>query len=238
MNREQLKKSAGKTLRLQPQALGPRGEARDDDWTLRPDPSRDNATLTNVKTGGSVVVGFDHIHSYMSDPGRGDNFGFLQMLSQVRINMVGQIRAEPVPPRPTAPVAPRFNGHDVAASTGAREMARRLVEQREYGIDHLLNRRVGSPEEQEVLDRDRQTWLREVLGLMKEADCNPSDLAAVGRLGTCTPQNLPALVDARVGQIPQPEREVVYRRNEKHRTEMAERLDRLLKAIKNLERRS
>lgn len=64
---DQFKKCVGQTLRLEPPAVGPRGQPLDDDWTVELDPTREAATLTSSTRGGSVIVGFDHIHSYTSD---------------------------------------------------------------------------------------------------------------------------------------------------------------------------
>ena len=109
MNRQQLKKSEVQLLRLRPTALARDGRPIDDDWALTLNDSDDTATLTNQRTRASVLVGFDHIHSYTTDPARGNQYGFLQMLSQIQETHSGTLAAEPIPPRAPAPAPPRFN---------------------------------------------------------------------------------------------------------------------------------
>lgn len=133
MNRDQFKKCIGQTLRLQPPAIGLQGETRDDDWTVQPNPVEDEATLTNVTRGGSVVVGFDHVHSYMTDRARGKTFGFLQMHSQVRIAGIGTITAVPLSPRQTGPVTATFG--PLVVNDGATD---RLLTWRDRDPVHLL----------------------------------------------------------------------------------------------------
>src|SRR5882672_9817264 len=71
-------------------------------------------------SGEGVVVGFDHVHSYMSDRARGKTHGFLQMLSQIRIAPDGTISAVPLPPRQTGIVRPTFNPPVVNDGTADR----------------------------------------------------------------------------------------------------------------------
>ncbi len=109
MNRDQFEKCIGQTLRLQPHAIGAQGESRDDDWTVELNADEDEVVLKHMGSGEGVVVGFDHVHSYMSDRARGKTHGFLQMLSQIRIAPDGTISAVPLPPRQTGIVRPTFN---------------------------------------------------------------------------------------------------------------------------------
>ena len=109
MNRDQFKKCIGQTLRLQPHAIGAQGESRDDDWTVELNADEDEVVLKHMGSGEGVVVGFDHVHSYMSDQARGKTHGFLQTLSQIRIAPDGTISAVPLPPRQTGIVRPTFN---------------------------------------------------------------------------------------------------------------------------------
>ena len=109
MNRDQFKKCIGQTLRLRPHAIGAQGESRDDDWTVELDADVDEVVLKHMGSGEGAVVGFDHVHSYMSDRARGKTHGFLQMLSQIRIAPDGTISAVPLPPRQAGIVRPTFN---------------------------------------------------------------------------------------------------------------------------------
>ena len=109
MNRDQFKKCVGQTLRLQPHAIGAQGESRDDDWTAELNADEDEVVLKHMGGSESVVVGLDHVHSYMSDRAKGKTHGFLQMLSQVRIAPDGTISAVPLPPRQAGIARPTFN---------------------------------------------------------------------------------------------------------------------------------
>jgi hypothetical protein len=81
MNHDQFKKCVGQTLRLEPPAIGPDGRPTDDDWeVVGADDARKAATLRNRTRGGEVIVGFDHVKNYDSDPARGGKCGFLNML--------------------------------------------------------------------------------------------------------------------------------------------------------------
>jgi hypothetical protein len=110
MNHDQFRRCIGQRLRLEPQALGPDGREVDDDWAVTgvDQPNR-SATLRNLTRGGDIVVGFDHVMGYDSDPARGQNFGFLTMLSRIRIAPDGAITGRPIPPRGGVAPAPEFN---------------------------------------------------------------------------------------------------------------------------------
>lgn len=110
MNHEQFGRCEGQTLRLEPPALGADGLPVDDDWTVaNVDRAARSATLRNLTRGGEVVVGFDHVRSYDTDPARGRNFGFLNMLWQIRITRDGSISGRPIPVRPGMVAAPEFH---------------------------------------------------------------------------------------------------------------------------------
>lgn len=110
MNHDQFRRCIGQTLRLEPQAIGPANRPVDDDWTVTEvDQPNRSATLRNLTRGGDVVVGFDHVRGYDTDPARGQNFGFLTMLSQIRIGRDGTITGRPIAPRPGAAPAPELN---------------------------------------------------------------------------------------------------------------------------------
>jgi hypothetical protein len=120
MNHDQFKKCVGQTLRLEPAAIGPDGRPTDDDWeVVGADDARKTATLRNRTRGGEVIVGFDHVKNYDSDAARGDKFGFLNMLWQLRIGRDGAITARPIPARPAA--APRPEFHPLIVNDGDAE---------------------------------------------------------------------------------------------------------------------
>jgi hypothetical protein len=117
------RRTEGKRLRLRPEATGPHGERLDDDWSIEIDPVREAATLTNIRTRLTVVVGFDHVHSFMSDPARGDDYGFLEMHTHVRVHRDGHITSEPMPPRAgTAPPLALLDPFVVYDGTAGREL--------------------------------------------------------------------------------------------------------------------
>jgi hypothetical protein len=123
MNHDQFRNCIGQTLRLQPAAFGPDGRAVDDDWTVvDSDPQRKAATLRNLTRGGDVVVGFDHVKNYDTDPARGDRHGFLNMLWQVRIDRDGRITGGPIPARAAAPPTPEFDPLIVNDGEGDRHL--------------------------------------------------------------------------------------------------------------------
>jgi hypothetical protein len=117
------RKTEGKTLRLRPEATGPQGERLDDDWTIEIHSAREAATLTNARTGVTAIVGFDHVHSFMSDPARGDDYGFLEMHTHVRVHRDGHITSEPMPPRAgAAPPLSLLDPFIVHDGTARREL--------------------------------------------------------------------------------------------------------------------
>ena len=110
MNHDQFKKCIGQTLRLEPRAIGPDDRPVDDEWSVVDvNESRKMATMRNLTRGGDLVVGFDQVKGYDTDPARGEACGFLSMLWQVRVERDGSITARPIPARPGAPPAPGFD---------------------------------------------------------------------------------------------------------------------------------
>jgi len=88
MNKEMLAKCQYHIVRLRPIAQRFQGpielEQYDDDWMImRADPARNRVELHNMRTSAQCpILGFDHIHSYLSDPMRdvGDRkHGFLNL---------------------------------------------------------------------------------------------------------------------------------------------------------------
>ncbi len=109
MNHEQFGRCAGQTLRLEPPAFGPDSAPVDDDWTVaNVDRAGGSATLRNLTRGGEIVVGFDHVRGYDTDPARGQGFGFLNVLWQIRIARDGSMSGRPIPVRPGVVAAPEF----------------------------------------------------------------------------------------------------------------------------------
>jgi hypothetical protein len=105
------------TLRLEPAAIGPDGRPVDDDWTVVAlDGDRKTATLRNLTRRGELVIGFDHVKNYDTDPARGDGHGFLNMLWQVRIDRDGRSTGRPIPARAAEPRASEF--HPLAVNDG------------------------------------------------------------------------------------------------------------------------
>src|SRR6058998_1499188 len=110
MNHDQFRRCIGQRLRLEPRAIGPNDRPVDDDWTVVDvNAQRKAATLRNLTRGGELTVGFDHVRGYDTDPARGDSFGFLNMLWQVRIERDGGVNARPIPARASAAPAPEFD---------------------------------------------------------------------------------------------------------------------------------
>lgn len=99
----------GADLRLEPPAVGPDGapNRRRLDVT-NVDRAGGSATLRNLTRGGEVVVGCDHVRGYDTDPARGQGFGFLNMLWQIRIARDGSITGRPIPARPGVAPGPDF----------------------------------------------------------------------------------------------------------------------------------
>lgn len=120
MNHEQFRRCVGQRLRLEPPAVGPDGRTVDDDWDiLTIDARLGAATLRNLSRGGELVIGFDAVKNYDTDPARGAGHGFLNMLWQVRIARDGSITARPIPARPAADQAPEF--HPLIVNDGETE---------------------------------------------------------------------------------------------------------------------
>jgi hypothetical protein len=99
VNKDQLRKSTGMRVRLRPQAIGPRGGAQDDDWTIRR-VEGDVVELVNVAGGHILIMGCDAVISFTSDPARNTDstkFGFLQQSVQARFGSDGKAGIEPLP---------------------------------------------------------------------------------------------------------------------------------------------
>src|SRR2546430_9519392 len=109
MNHDQFKRCIDQTLRLEPAAIGPNGRPVDDDWRIvAVNADGKAATLRNLTRGRELVIGFDHVKNYDTDPARGAGHGFLNMLWQVRIDREGRITGRPIPARAAEAPAPEF----------------------------------------------------------------------------------------------------------------------------------
>jgi hypothetical protein len=90
VNRDQLKKNEGKIVRIRPEAIflldtGP--EIADIDWLF--ERCLDDGVLFrryDVGMGHSAILGYDHIHHFVSDADRGKQYGFLLLTSQIYIS--------------------------------------------------------------------------------------------------------------------------------------------------------
>jgi len=90
MNRDALKKNAWSRVRIRPKAkrffgeAGPQLPPVDDDWMIQ-DVGEEGVRISNSATGHGTVLGYDHIHHFMSDPARGARSGFLILNVQIHI---------------------------------------------------------------------------------------------------------------------------------------------------------
>ena len=70
MNKDQINKNIGSRIKLKPIAINiNNNEELDDDWII--ENVMDNGVLIkNIRNNHKIILGFDHIHSYFSDPNR------------------------------------------------------------------------------------------------------------------------------------------------------------------------
>lgn len=128
MNKEMLAKCEGHIVRLRPIARRFAGERElepiDEDWQItRVDLRQKILEIYSLRGAHCPTLGFDHIHSYTSDPMRdagGQKHGFLQLLVQVILTDSGP-KIEPLPPnhRATGIIA---SERVYALSDAAREL--------------------------------------------------------------------------------------------------------------------
>jgi hypothetical protein len=91
MNKEMLAKCKNHIVRLRPIARRFHGQAElpqyDDDWRIeRVDAAQKVVEIHNLRCHYCPILGFDQIHSYMSDPMRdigNQKHGFLKLMVQV-----------------------------------------------------------------------------------------------------------------------------------------------------------
>ena len=101
MNKDQLKKNKGVHVRLRPMSLRADREMFlpqiDDDWSIE-SVSDDGVRLFNIHSNHIVLVAYDQIREFMSDPARnrgGMRYGFLHLKVQF-ILTPREVRIEPV----------------------------------------------------------------------------------------------------------------------------------------------
>lgn len=118
MNKEMLAKCEGHVVRIRPIARRLHGqqelEPLDDDWRVgRVDLARKIVEIRNIRCDHCPTLGFDHIHSYSSDPMRdsdGEKHGFLQLNVQVFLTERGPL---------VEPLSPSFRREGVRTQAGA-----------------------------------------------------------------------------------------------------------------------
>lgn len=89
MNADQFRKNIGHRVRIRPVARRPANPKElpriDDEWVVE-SVEQDGANLRNLRTDHKVIVAWDHLHSYTSDPARnseGVKSGFARLRVQV-----------------------------------------------------------------------------------------------------------------------------------------------------------
>lgn len=114
MNKSQLPKLVGSTVRIQPVAIGPSGALVDDDWLIA-DVNSDMVVLQHVGSNVVARIGFDAIYSYLSDAhGRrtpDENRGFLQLVMQITRRQDGTVTVVPTYPPRITPTAESMASH-------------------------------------------------------------------------------------------------------------------------------
>lgn len=102
MNKDKLRKSIYHRVRLRPMAKEYFGSIEsnpiiDDDWSIE-QVTDEGVRIGNLRTHHTKLLGFDHIHHYVSDPGRnsdGFKHGFLTLTVQLYLDG-WHVRVEPV----------------------------------------------------------------------------------------------------------------------------------------------
>jgi hypothetical protein len=136
LNREQLKKTVGMRMQLQPVAhrLDDAGKllaAIDDDWLVE-SVTDDGVKISNPRTGLWTVLGLDHIYSFTSNPGRvqgGLKFGFLMLKVQLTLKRQEVIVRPTLRPGESVPPPPQTKAPESASDRLARLAADNAFEQ-------------------------------------------------------------------------------------------------------------
>ena len=88
MNKDYLKKAVGFHVQLRPPAADRDGHILDHDWVISSVES-DRLRIDMIGYGYTVVLGLDHVYSFMTNPERdrdGTRFGFLQLHVQLMVS--------------------------------------------------------------------------------------------------------------------------------------------------------
>jgi hypothetical protein len=119
MNKNKLASNVGQRLRLHPEPRGWHGSILDGDWMLANVETR--IELRHTDSGGTLTLGHDQIHEYMTDASGGTD-GMLTLHVNVRQQRDGTFVADPIVPR--------------VANTGSRV---RLTEADFKELAHLID---------------------------------------------------------------------------------------------------
>jgi hypothetical protein len=156
LNFEQLKKTKGMRMQLVPLAhrLDDAGKVLpqiDDDWLVE-SVSQEGIAISNSRTGLSVMLGLDHIHSYASNPNRkegGSKFGFFTLKVQLtlkRHEVVIRPNLRPgesvPPPQSNSPESPADRLARLAADKAFERQTELLATGREAFDSVRANRQV------------------------------------------------------------------------------------------------
>jgi len=105
MNKRELKKNIGHRVRIRPMAkrftsaqngLELQLPPVDDDWSIQEWSDKSGIRISNIMTGHSVPLGFDHIREFMTDPARSDGGGLLILNVRVHIGGAHSPWTEPI----------------------------------------------------------------------------------------------------------------------------------------------
>jgi hypothetical protein len=157
LNREQLKKTVGMHMQIQPVAhrlddAGKPLQPMDDDWVVE-SVTDEGMKISNSRTGLFTLLGLDHIYSYTSNPSRiegGLKFGFLTLKVQLTLKRLEVIvrptlrpgESVPPPPQSKAPESPTDRLARLAADKAAEHDTESLATGREAHDAVQANREV------------------------------------------------------------------------------------------------
>lgn len=103
----------------------------DDDWLVE-SVTDDEVRISNPRTGLTTLLGFDHVYSYTSNPGRvegGLKFGFLTLKVQLTLKRHEVIVRPTFRPGESVPPPPQTNAPESPTDRLARLAAERAFEQ-------------------------------------------------------------------------------------------------------------
>src|SRR5688572_23774756 len=78
MNKTQFTKNVGHCFRLKPQAYLRDGSQVNDDWILE-EIADHYVRFRNSRISAPLILGYDHIQKFLTDPERGTDFGILTL---------------------------------------------------------------------------------------------------------------------------------------------------------------